>query len=75
VTLSPGSSNIESGLTPQESLTLSWSTFSNTADEAGISRRYGGIHFEAGDLAGRGIVDPWSTGVIDSMTMSAPMPE
>jgi hypothetical protein len=34
-------------------LTLSWATFSDAADEAGLSRRYGGIHFAAGDLEGR----------------------
>ena len=28
-------------------------TFSEAADEAGISRRYGGIHFVQGDLQGR----------------------
>ncbi len=32
---------------------LSWATFSEAADQAGLSRRYGGIHFEEGDLAGR----------------------
>ena len=35
-------------------LTLRWETFTDAANEAGISRRYGGIHFRAGDLrAGR----------------------
>jgi hypothetical protein len=35
-------------------VTLSWATFSEAADQAGLSRRYGGIHFEQGDLdAGR----------------------
>ncbi|MEI2580182.1 DUF6851 domain-containing protein [Scytonema sp. PRP1] len=34
-------------------VTLHWDTFSDAADEAGISRRYGGIHFEDGDLVGR----------------------
>lgn len=53
VTFPPGSSTIEPGLTPQETVTLSWATFADAADEAGISRRYGGIHFEAGDLEGR----------------------
>jgi hypothetical protein len=53
VTFPPGSSNTEPGLTPREPITLSWATFSDAADEAGISRRYGGIHFEAGDLVGR----------------------
>lgn len=53
VTFPRGSSNTEPGLTPREPITLSWATFSDAADEAGISRRYGGIHFEAGDLVGR----------------------
>ena len=30
-----------------------WTTFSEAADQAGLSRRYGGIHFEAADLEGR----------------------
>ena len=38
---------------PARELTLSWATFSEAADEAGMSRRYGGIHFEQGDLDGR----------------------
>lgn len=53
VTFPPGSSNTEPGRTPQQPVTLSWATFTDAANEAGISRRYGGIHFEAGDLAGR----------------------
>ena len=48
-----GSSRVEPGLTPQTDVTLSWTTFSDAADEAGISRRYGGIHFEEGDLLAR----------------------
>ena len=53
VTFAPGSSVTEPGFTPQHAVTLSWATFSEAADQAGISRRYGGIHFELGDLAGR----------------------
>jgi hypothetical protein len=34
---------------------LSWATFSDAADQAGLSRRYGGIHFEQGDLDGRAV--------------------
>ncbi len=47
-----GSSVIESGV-PATNITLSWPTFSAAADEAGISRLYGGIHFRNGDLEGR----------------------
>jgi hypothetical protein len=54
-TVPAGSSRIEPGLVPAEDLTLRWETFSAAADEAGLSRRYGGIHFEQGDLVGRGI--------------------
>jgi hypothetical protein len=53
VTFDAGSSKIEPGMTPANSVTLSWTTFTEAASEAGMSRRYGGIHFELGDLAGR----------------------
>jgi hypothetical protein len=55
VTIPAGSSKIEPGATPAIPITLSWSTFSEAADEAGWSRRFGGIHFEAGDLHGRAL--------------------
>ena len=48
-----GSSLFEPGAAPAADVTLRWETFSAAADEAGLSRRYGGTHFEAGDLAGR----------------------
>ena len=53
VTLAAGSSKIEPGLTPARPLVLNWETFDDAAVEAGLSRRYGGIHFQAADLAGR----------------------
>jgi hypothetical protein len=40
-------------LTPKQEVTLSWATFTEAANQAGISRRYGGIHFELADLVGR----------------------
>jgi hypothetical protein len=53
VALPSGSSKIEPGITPAHTITLSWKTFTDAADEAGMSRRYGGIHFRRADLAGR----------------------
>jgi hypothetical protein len=53
VTLEKGSSKIEHGITPREPVTLKWETFTAAANEAGMSRRYGGIHFRRADLAGR----------------------
>jgi hypothetical protein len=53
-TASPGSSVVEP-CTPATPITLSWDTFSVAADEAGMSRRYGGIHFADADLAGRAL--------------------
>jgi hypothetical protein len=50
----PGSSVVEP-CTPATAITLSWDTFSAAADQAGISRRYGGIHFADADLAGRAL--------------------
>ena len=48
-----GTAPFELGQVPAKDITLSWATFSNAADQAGMSRRYGGIHFEQGDLMGR----------------------
>jgi hypothetical protein len=53
VSFAPGSSVIEPGVTPRAPVTLSWRTFDDAADQAGISRRYGGIHFRQGDLESR----------------------
>ena len=55
VTVPAGSSKVEPGLVPARDVVLSWPTFSAAADEAGLSRRYGGIHFVPGDLLGRSI--------------------
>ena len=41
------------GYTPTTEITLSWPTFYDAATEAGMSRRYGGIHFKSGDEHGR----------------------
>ena len=53
VTIRAGQSNVEGGLVPASDVTLRWRTFSDAADEAGISRRYGGIHFIDGDIQAR----------------------
>jgi len=38
---------------PTEQITLQWATYFDAADEAGISRLWGGIHVPADDFAGR----------------------
>jgi hypothetical protein len=53
VKLPAGSSKTEPGAVPARDVTLRWPTFSDAAAEAGMSRRYGGIHFQQGDLDGR----------------------
>jgi hypothetical protein len=52
VTFERGESHFEPGLTPQETVILKWDTFSQAADEAGISRLYGGIHFSDSNING-----------------------
>jgi hypothetical protein len=52
-TFRAGSSKVEPGVVPSSDVTLSWATFSDAAHQAGLSRRYGGIHFEQGDLDAR----------------------
>jgi hypothetical protein len=55
VTIPAGASPVEPGFAPASDVTLTWPTFSDAAEEAGMSRRYGGIHFRDGDLEGRRI--------------------
>jgi hypothetical protein len=55
VSLAAGSSRIEPGTTPKIEVVLEWPTFTDAANQAGMSRRYGGIHFQEGDLAGRAL--------------------
>jgi PAP2 superfamily len=55
VIIPAGSSPLEPGAVPASDITLSWQTFTEAADQAGVSRRYGGIHFRDGDLAARDI--------------------
>ena len=38
---------------PADDVVLQWATYADAADEAGISRLYGGIHVRADDLEGR----------------------
>jgi len=49
----PGYLRFETG--PSAPVVLRWPTFRDAADEAGLSRLYGGIHIQDGDLRGREI--------------------
>jgi len=52
-TMPAGKSTGEPGIVPATDLTLTWATFTEAADEAGMSRRYGGIHFAGDDYTAR----------------------
>jgi hypothetical protein len=52
-TIKAGSSQVERTTVPAADVTLAWATFSDAANQAGMSRRYGGIHFKEGDLQSR----------------------
>jgi uncharacterized protein DUF6851/vanadium-dependent haloperoxidase-like protein len=54
-TVAAGSSQVEPGTTPAADVVLSWPTFTDAANQAGRSRRHGGIHFREGDLVGRAL--------------------
>jgi hypothetical protein len=58
VTIPAGSSRVEPKTetqpgVPAAPVTLSWKSFTAAADQAGISREYGGIHFNDGDYEAR----------------------
>jgi|GEM_PF-317860 len=47
-----GTSKVEASV-PATNVTLSWETFTDAANQAGMAGRYGGIHFAQSDLDGR----------------------
>jgi hypothetical protein len=58
VTIPAGSSKVEPKTdthpgVPAKPITLSWTNFRYAAEQAGLSRQYGGIHFEHGDKDAR----------------------
>ena len=52
-TVQAGSLKFEAG--PTGDVQLQWATYFDAADQAGLSRLYGGIHIAADDLTGRRI--------------------
>jgi hypothetical protein len=50
-TIPQGGLKVESG--PSQDVTLQWATYYDAADQAGISRLFGGIHVPADDFNGR----------------------
>jgi hypothetical protein len=53
VTIEAGTVGIEPGRCRRSKVVLTWPTFSSAAEQAGLSRRLGGIHFEPADTEGR----------------------
>ena len=53
VSFAVGSSRVEPGITPATVITLSYPSFTDAAVEAGVSRRYGGIHIVFDDFDSR----------------------
>ncbi len=51
-TIAKGKSVVEPGSVPAAAVTLSWSTYTDAADEAGLSRLLGGIHFRDANREG-----------------------
>ncbi len=85
ITVPPGHSRSEPRITPVEPTTLSWDTFFDAADQAGLSRILGGIHFNDGDLFGRDLgrqagelawreAQRLVTGAADKVDELAPLP-
>jgi len=65
VTIPAGSSKVEPKTAtqpgvPAKPITLSWTNFRYAAEQAGLSRQYGGIHFEHGDKDARAAGRVWA---------------
>lgn len=50
-----GKSDVQPGVVPTRDITLSWSTWQQMADSAGMSRLYGGIHAMSANTGGQAL--------------------
>jgi hypothetical protein len=50
-------SKIETDVTPSADVTLSWATWQEIADSAGVSRQYGGIHCVSAHQGGQSVAN------------------
>ena len=50
-----GVSGLQGKPGPTHDVVLTWATFTEAADESGMSRRYAGLHFEDANLEGRAL--------------------
>jgi hypothetical protein len=48
-----GCSGIEKSSLPKQDITLEWGSFTEAAEQAGMSRLYGGIHFNKANQDGQ----------------------
>jgi hypothetical protein len=69
VTVKAGTSQIDPGTTPATDITFTLATWSQTGEDAGTSRRYGGIHFWTGDNNGRALGRQVATNVYAKATL------
>jgi len=56
-TIIKGSSSIQPGVVPSNTITLSFSTWQQMADQAGLSRQYGGIHAASAHSGGQALAN------------------
>jgi membrane-associated phospholipid phosphatase len=53
----PGASEIQVGAVPAAPITLTWATWQDLADSAGISRQYGGIHCQSAHVSSQDLAN------------------
>jgi hypothetical protein len=61
-----GASEIQPGVVPAAPLTLTFSSWQDLADSAGISRLYGGIHAQSANLGGKSLANALTPAVTNA---------
>jgi hypothetical protein len=85
VVIPKGTSKIEPNIAPSKNITITWKTLSDASDDAGWSRRWGGIHFYSGDQQGRtlgrlvgynnwNLAQKFFNGTVQDSDLEPPMP-
>jgi hypothetical protein len=68
VEVEAGSSRVEPGVTPAKQLALQWETWTDFEKDCGLSRLWGGVHFNASIVEGQKFAKPIAKGAYEFVT-------
>jgi membrane-associated phospholipid phosphatase len=71
-TVPQGTSEVQPGVVPAADITLTWTSWQDLAESAGVSRQYGGIHCASAHTGGVALANALSTELVPAWNITVP---